>query len=102
MITDLDGQKVSKKTRYVYVGQMKGGLAKFWHTDLELDDETLYWAAQALEGNELHHFVKLPDKPRRKAPFNPIWTAMVGMGVIGASYFLILGAVWCVIKLIGG
>jgi hypothetical protein len=102
MITDLDSQKVSKNTQFVFVGYMKGGVRKYRHSDLDVDYESLWHVAQAYERDELDHFLIGRDKPRRRAPFNPISTFCVGLGVIGACYFLILGAVWCVIKLIGG
>jgi hypothetical protein len=102
MITDLDSQKVSKTTRYVFVGHINDDVRKYWHADTDIDDDSLWHVAQALERDELHHYAKPADKPRHRAPFNPISTFCVGLGVIGACYFLILGAVWCVIKLIGG
>jgi hypothetical protein len=101
MITDLDSQKVSKNTRYVFVGYMKGGVRKYWHADTDIDDDSLWHVAQALERDELHHYVQLADKPR-KAPFNPIWTIMVGLGVIASAYLAVALLAGALYKLFGG
>jgi hypothetical protein len=86
MITDLDSQKVSKNTQFVFVGYMKGGVRKYRHSDLDVDYESLWHVAQAYERDELDHFLIGRDKPRRSSSFTFIWTFCVGLGVIAACY----------------
>jgi hypothetical protein len=81
---------------------MKGGVRKYRHSDLDVDYESLWHVAQAYERDELDHFLIGRDKPRRKAPFNPIWTIMVGLAVIASAYLAVALLAGALYKLFGG